>query len=122
MKISVALTAFVLSFALVSIADAQVGNYYPSAPIIRVAPTVTYYAPAAPSAGAAPVTTYYAPSPAVAVAPTTTYYAPRTAYYPPAVPAVPVTTYYAPVRPGLFGWRWRAAYWNSVTRPTIQPY
>ncbi len=73
-----------------------------------------------------PHTAYYSP-PASAVyyaTPHVTYYAPHTTYY---APAVPYTSYYAPaavVRPGLFGWRWRAArrraYWGGYA--TIQPY
>ncbi|REK26383.1 MAG: hypothetical protein DWQ42_09175 [Planctomycetota bacterium] len=66
-------------------------------------PVVTYYAPQ---------TTYYAP----AATPYTTYYAPVTTYY------APQPVYYAPaVRPGLFGWRWRRAWRQSVWGPTVQP-
>jgi len=79
--------ALALLTASASAVHAQV--CYQPAPVVAVAPAVSYYAPA-------PAVSYYAPAPAVsyyAPAPAVSYYAPApvVSYYAPA----PVVSYYA---------------------------
>jgi hypothetical protein len=75
------IVALALVTASASTVQAQMVCYQP-APVVAVAPAVSYYAPA-------PTVSYYAPAPAVS------YYAPApvVSYY--AAPAPVVTTYYA---------------------------
>jgi hypothetical protein len=82
--------ALALMTANASTVHAQMVCYQP-APVVAVAPAVSYYAPA-------PAVSYYAPAPAVsyyAPAPAVSYYAPApvVSYY--AAPAPFVTSYYA---------------------------
>jgi len=117
--LTIVTASLLLSFAFINTADAQcacqaqTAYYAPTATTAYYAPTATtaYYAPTA-------TTAYYAP-----VARTAYYSAPVTAYYAPApvTYATPVTSYYAPVvRPGLFGWRARRAYWGGW--PVVTAY
>jgi hypothetical protein len=92
-RISRWLVPMVVALALVtaSASAVQAQICYQPAPVVAVAPTVSYYAPA-------PAVSYYAPPPAVsyyAPAPAVSYYAPApvVSYY--AAPAPVFTSYYA---------------------------